>query len=215
MYNYCFLTTLSNSTKNNKYNENEMKNENDIIIQKFKGSYCKGSLQMSLSFYWINEHFNDFKYVIYHQADVYLNIMELLKYIELNEIELSGFKLYKEKRITNQNKLHYVPSSFYDKKILPPYPRGPLFIVNKRIIRLIVNTLATSSKIILIDDMLIGFTILNKNISTADFRKLTLFYNPSKPISLNCDFICKKIYFHGLTIGEVFLLNLKMEICEK
>lgn len=209
-----FFTTLSNSSKINKYNENEMKNENDLIIQKFQGSYCKGSLQMSLSFYWINEHCDNYKYVIYHQADVYLNVMQLLKFIELNEIELSGFILYKEKRITNHNQLHYVPSSFYEKKILPPYPRGPLFIVNKRVIRLIMNKIANSSKIIWIDDMSIGFIILNKNISTTDFRKLTVFYNPSKSISLNCDFISNKIYFHGLTVGEVFLLNMKMDKCE-
>lgn len=189
-----FFTTLSNSSKINKYNENEMKNENDLITQKFQGSYCKGSLQMSLSFYWINEHCNNYQYVIYHQADVYLNIMELLKFIELNDIELSGFILYKERRITNQNKLHYVPSSFYEKKILPPYPRGPLFIVNKKIIRLITNKIVNSSKIIWIDDMSIGFIFLNKNISTTDFRKLTVFYNPSKSISLNSDFISNKTF---------------------
>lgn len=209
-----FFTTKSNSKIINQYNYDEMKYENDLVILNFIGSYCKGSLQVTLSFYWINKHCNNYIYVIHHQSDVYLNIYNCIEYLQLNKPELSGYISYKAPRKTNKKSLHYIPSNYYNKHILPVFPKGPLFTLKKNIIELISNDITNSSKIIWIDDVYIGFVIKNRNIYITDFNNMTVFYNPSKPFSFNCSFLNNKIYYHGLILGEISLLHKITKECK-
>lgn len=114
-----------------------MKNENDIIIHRFIGSYCKGSIQVSLSYFWIYKHFNSYEYVVHHQSDVYLNINNCLENIKMNIPDLSGYILYKRRRYKNKYSLHYIPSSFYNKTFLPLFTQGPLFVMKRNVIELL------------------------------------------------------------------------------
>lgn len=63
--------------------------------------------------------------------------------------------------------------------------------------------------------MYIGFVIYKKKIRVTNFNRMTVFYNPYKSFSFCFDNISDKIYYHGLTIGEISLLHHKIIKCQK
>lgn len=203
----CIIYFTSKSI-DDKINDNNIKEERqykDLIIFDFIGNYFTGSLQLSLSFYWINLNCKNYKYILYHQSDVYINYKKVLEYIDMNKPNLTGDILFNHYVIRNKRDIYYIPSSYYNKSILPPYPRGPFFIINRNVTITIIKYFLSQDKILWVDDIFTGLAI-NNSYNMNSIRKYCHYYNSNKRFIYN-KIMKNKIFIHGLTYGELLYID--------
>lgn len=198
---YFFMGTSKNplvtemvSLERNKYN--------DIIMFDFTASYYNLTVQYIATIRWINERCKNYKYFVYHQIDVYLNLPLYEKFIK-NErtYQIIGITFTHVTPERNPISRWYMPMEIYPKEYYPDYPLGCLVFFSEYSVNRIIPETYKEKRTIYIDDVYIGFLI----------DRLKLFqYSVDLPPQSNLDMSIKDLenwlIIHGLEYDLIYYL---------
>lgn len=209
-YKYVKLYFAIGKSKDENINKmiKEENNKHDDIIQlDVYDNYFNIVYQTIGGMRWINQHCNNYKYLIEHSSDIYFNIPLFYKlygskshtYPAIGNIVTGG-------RVNRNNTSQfYIPESVYNHTIYPNYMHGPCQIFSKKSITKIVSASHRMKLILIFDDVYIGFLMKISNINQIQsiYRQSIVFYSnkPKRRIK------SRIIFFHPLKIGCIYYLS--------
>lgn len=205
-----FFTGLSSEEIDNKrlYEENDI--YNDIVIFDFISYYFNSSLLMVLEINWVNSKCKEFKYLVYHTPDVFLNyFLFYKKYIIETKIihHVIAQKLIRNRVLRSNKSRFYVPFAVYNSSYYPPQPNGPLIIFSKNILNLLISRVDNVKLSFWMDDVFLSFLLYETKINIYNLNNIISSYPVQVKVLPNVSHIITKvIYIHSLPPGAIFFL---------
>lgn len=197
---YFFMGKSYNNTINDIVKD-ESKIYHDIIQFSYMSSYFNITVQFVSISRWINKNCNNYKYYVYHQPDVFLNIPFYEKtFGNIETKAVIGKITHLTKTSRKKTSKWYVPYEVYPDKYLPDYPQGSCIFFSESTTKSIVHAADNCNRIVPIDDIYIGLILQYENITSLQYdasRNIIIY--PRVPVSLD-----KYLFIHSLQPDLVY-----------
>lgn len=218
--NYSFIQTFFFTTTSKESNINRLiKEENDyyrdIIQFDFVGEYYLLPYNMIGSLRWVNIHCKNYKYVVEHQIDIFLNIPYYLNHFHsISTVYPVISAVYHHQKVIHHIpkelqglKRWYITYSAYHEEYWPDYPQGPCIFLSENTTKKVVNASYYVKKIIFMEDIYLGFLLQYSNISQYNIidHRISSFIDVK---FIDFDDIEKNyLWIHGLTPGGLYYIS--------
>lgn len=210
-----FFTTFSEIDNINRLIQEENEYYGDVIQFDFIGEYYKLPYNMIGSLRWINNHCKNYKYLVLHQIDIFLNIPYYLNHFHsISEVYPVIAAVYKHQKVIHHiprnipgMKRWYVTYSAYPGEYWPDYPQGPCIFISEDTVKEVVNASYYVKRIVFMDDIYLGFLLQYSNISQYDIidHRVSDFLSVKYP---SFDYIKRKyLWIHGVSPGNLRFLS--------
>jgi len=121
--------------------KNEKRLYDDLVIANFVDSYDNLTLKTMATLEWVDTYCNISEYVLKTDDDMFINVPNLLKFIDRIEAEdkkrpkLYGRLARKWKPVRNKRSKYYISFQQYKKTVYPDFNTGPAYLFSTRIVR--------------------------------------------------------------------------------
>lgn len=164
-----FFTTRSDIKRINDLIKEENDKYDDIIQYDFKGGYYLITYQVAGAIRYINENCKNYKYLIDHQSDIFLNIPFYLKMFEKDTTYPIIGNLYLRPLVCrSKNFVSYMPKDLYKDDYYPPFVQGACIFFSEETVKKLAIASYSVDRVICFDDVYIGFLM---NYSKIDVKK--------------------------------------------
>lgn len=201
---FFFFTGISKNKTINQIIKNEIKIHKDIVLFPFISTYHTSSLLFVSEMKWVIKRCNKYKWLIHHQADVFINIIksiEMLINTKCEECCVGQLKI-REKIYRSKSDLYYIPEYLYPNATeWPPYLSGPIIYFTNKSLQILNNLVGKVHPQFWAEDVYIGLLFQKTNISYVDIK---LAYYPVPRISIQ--YALSLYAVHDLTASELYFL---------
>lgn len=204
-----FFTGLSDDFNINELLKSESFYHKDIVIFNFVSHYFNSSLMLSLELKWINTNCIEYKYFIYHTADVFFNFhLFYKKYIQSDVVFPLLGQILKKNRVLRSNRSRfYVPYEIYNKSHYPPQPNGPLVAFSSKTIEKMVKRVCKVKMSFWMDDVFLAFLIKDVRIKPYNLKNVISLYPVQiKKLPSLYSIASNIIYIHSLPPAAILYL---------
>uniref|UniRef100_A0A8D2IPM5 Hexosyltransferase n=1 Tax=Varanus komodoensis TaxID=61221 RepID=A0A8D2IPM5_VARKO len=175
----------------------------DIIQQDFVDSYDNLTLKTIMAFRWLTEFCSNARYVMETDADVFINVGNLVKLLlnsNASENLITGYPLIENQVYRGFYTKNFISYDEYPFKVYPPYLSGFGYVLDMRLARKVYEMMS-HVKPIKFEDAYVGIClkILGVNITIPADPELFFLYQ------INFD-VCKYkhlIAVHGISPEEM------------
>lgn len=194
----------------------ESKEFNDIIQFDVEGSYYKLSVIMISIIRWLKSHCSNYKYVIHHQTDIFINIPYFFEHIDNSTITevcpLIGLIRYGYPPVRDINSIYkkwYVPKSVYPFSVYPNFPSAACIMFTEKIINMMDYATYHYNIILPMDDVFIGLLLNYTGLtdSQCNYEDKIISNYPHHPINSLKELRDDKLWIHSLTPGSIYYLS--------
>jgi len=206
-----FLLGQSNETQ---HNTAEHRLFNDIILGEFNDSYYSLVSKTFLGLRWAMKNIN-FKYLLKCDDDVYLNIPRLIKWLHSESIQLQhnlyAGHIYKDVIPVRENYKNALTELEYSRNSFPPYAAGPVYILSRSSVQLILEA-SREVKPFFIEDAYLGCLAEHAGIQPREMEIFVLdFKTKLKFLDYGtCEFLSVSIFGHNLSPSYMRQLHEKV-----
>lgn len=215
-YPVFFFMGYSKNETINAYILQESKKYNDIIQFNVEGSYYKLSVIMISIIRWLKSHCSNYKYVIHHQTDIFINIPYFFKHIDNSTITescpLIGLIRYGYSPVRDINSIYkkwYVPESVYPFSIYPNFPSAACIMFSEKLINMMDYATYHYNIILPMDDVFIGLLLNYTGLtdSQCNYEDKIISNYPNYPINSLKELRDEMLWIHALTPGAIYYLS--------
>lgn len=163
---YYFFTGYSRNHTINHILIQENNKNNDIIQFDTIADYYNMTIHTITSLKWARDNCKNYKYVVDHQSDIFLNIPYYLKHFYNSSHEIIGYLKVNVKpyRIPCS---WYMPVEVYPNEYYPDYVLGPCIFFSENALNLICNEIPNEKRVVYMDDLYLGFLIERANLTKS------------------------------------------------
>jgi len=170
----------------------------DLVQQDFKDSYNNLTLKSLMGFEWVTKYCSHADFILKVDADVFVNVNQLLKTV----IPIKSYSNSVRGLCTTWTRpMRYskwgLTKEEYRQEVLPPFCKGPRYLVPMKVAKAIVET-APNTPFIRLEDVYMGSVVFNAGFKVWTLGKFRSSINFNKLNKLNMD--CSKI--RGVTTAH-------------
>ncbi|XP_062860243.1 UDP-GlcNAc:betaGal beta-1,3-N-acetylglucosaminyltransferase 9 [Trichomycterus rosablanca] len=185
----------------------------DILLWDFKDTFFNLTLKETHFLQWVNTSCSKAKFIFKGDADVYVNIENVLEMLEdkqTNEDFFVGDIIVHARPIRRRNSKYYVPEFIYGQGIYPSYAGGGGYVMSGHT-ALRLHMACKEVELFPIDDVFLGMCLLRigvKLIHHVGFRTFGIDRPPAAPYLEVFDpcFYRELILVHSLTVPQIWLM---------
>lgn len=185
----------------------------DILLWDFKDTFFNLTLKETHFLQWVNTSCNEAKFIFKGDADVYMNIENLLQMLDdehANEDLFVGDIIVHARPIRRRNSKYFVPEFIYGQGIYPAYAGGGGFVMSGHT-ALRLHMACKEVELFPIDDVFLGMCLLRIGVKLSRHMGFRTFgiERPSAAPHLEVFDPCfyrELIVVHSLTVPEIWLM---------
>lgn len=206
-----FLLGRSNTTEQNKA---EHTRYNDIVMGDFNDTYWTLVSKTFLGIRWAMKDVN-FKYLVKCDDDVYFNIPRLFKWLHTERVmfQRNLYAGHVNHRVVpvRENYKNALSESEYSRNYFPPYAAGPVYILSRSSVQLILEA-SREVKPFFIEDAYIGCLAEHAGIQPFEMDIFALTF--SAPLQFldygTCELLAIYVFGHNLSASYLKKLHAKV-----
>lgn len=164
---FFFCGSSANSTINTMVDAESAFHEDTIRLDVLS-TYHNTTVQFIGAIRWVNQYCKNYKYVVYHQTDIFINLPYYFrKYSNDKTHTCLCYLTIGAHAFRNKASKWYISEEAYPFEIFPPYPQGPCIFFSENTTKAIVKSSNYMNYTLVIDDVYAGLLLNYANLSKS------------------------------------------------
>ncbi|XP_030646664.1 UDP-GlcNAc:betaGal beta-1,3-N-acetylglucosaminyltransferase 9 [Chanos chanos] len=185
----------------------------DILLWDFEDTFFNLTLKETHFLQWVNTSCSKVKFIFKGDADVYVNIENILEMLRGQEVDKDLFVgdiIFHARPIRRRNSKYYVPEFVYGQGVYPSYAGGGGFVMSGHT-ALRLNGACQEVELFPIDDVFLGMCLLRIGLKPTRHEGFRTFgiVKPSAAPHLQVFDPCfyrELMVVHSLTVPQIWLM---------